>query len=135
MKTASILIVEDDEALRTALEKSLREAFPGALARFEATGEAAGDALLELHRSGRGCTLVVADVLLKGRVTGVDLLVSCRTRFPELPFLLTSGLPEEFARGLLEGASVPAAILPKPFTLKQFREKCSELVARRAKAA
>ncbi len=134
MKSASILIVEDDKDLIEIMGKLVPEILPGATPRFESTGEAAGRALAELQAAG-GCALVVSDVVLGGNVTGVDLLVQCHGRFPRLPFLLTSKLPEEFARGLVEAAHIEAPILAKPFTPAQLRQKCAELVGRGAKAA
>jgi two-component system, response regulator FlrC len=101
-----ILIVEDDPALREALEDTLR------LSGYEAVP--AKDAEEGLHQvSRRRFGLVLSDVMMPG-MDGHQLLRRIKAERPEMPVLLMTayGEIERAVQAMREGA---ADYLPKPF--------------------
>jgi DNA-binding NarL/FixJ family response regulator len=98
---ATLLVVDDHEVVRRGTRQLLVEAFP------DATVAEAPDARLALSvLVTTPVDLVVLDVALPGR-DGLDLLVELRRRWPKVPVLVLSALPEEaFAlRALRLGAA------------------------------
>lgn len=85
-----ILIVEDNEVMRSALEQFLED-WP----EFEVVGavERAEEALEYLSGAGTA-DLVLADTRLPGGMSGIDLVRRLRDTWPELPCLMYSGHEE-----------------------------------------
>lgn len=85
---ATALVVEDDamqrEMISMLLEESEYEVF---------LCETAEEALLVLDRKGRKLSLLMTDVNLAGRMSGVELAVIARGRHPLLDVVVTSGKP------------------------------------------
>ena len=101
-----VLLVEDDESMRDAIQRLLDTA------GFECGAYAAAEALLA-RRSVADVACVVSDLKLPG-ASGFELLAELRARGAPPPFILITahdapGLREEAAR---RGA---AAYLAKPF--------------------
>ncbi len=103
---ATVLLVEDDRALREALADTLSLAGY----RFQAVGSAEA-ALDALAQSGFG--LVVSDVSMPG-MDGHGLLAAVRARYPHVPVLLMTahGTVERAVEAIRHGA---ADYLVKPF--------------------
>jgi CheY-like chemotaxis protein len=105
----AILLVEDDEALRSALTQTL------ALDGFEVLAAPDGTQALRLLAQ-RTPDLVITDVNMPG-VGGLPLAAALSTypRFVHIPVLLISGDPD---------APVPPHVpfLAKPFSLETFLE-------------
>ena len=68
-------------------------------------------AALKVLHSGQAIDLVFTDVMLTGDVDGVALAQTIRTRYPQLPIVLTSG----YAKALAARHGLP--ILRKPYQL------------------
>ena len=83
---ATALVVEDDaiqrEMISMLLEESEYEVF---------LCETAEEALLVLDRKGRKLSLLMTDVNLAGRMSGVELAAIARQRHPLLDVVVTSG--------------------------------------------
>ena len=80
-----LLLVEDDELLRTALTRSLGQ-------RFDVT--ALSDAASAAHRlAAERFDVVLCDVLLHG-MTGIELLRVVRSHDLDVPVILMTGLPD-----------------------------------------
>lgn len=103
----TILLVEDDEAIRTMVARILRD---NGYTVIEA--ENAGEALLIAEEQSNTLHLVVSDVVMP-HVTGDRLVARIRKTRPDLPALLISGYPE-FVRADME-ASDWVTLLQKPF--------------------
>lgn len=100
-----LLLVEDDEHLRTALVRTLRS-------RFEVTALADGSSAAEELVSGR-FDVVLADVQLRG-MTGIDLLRLVRSYDLDVPVILMTGLPD--IDGAIEALDLGAlTYIRKPF--------------------
>lgn len=103
---AKVLVVEDDESLRGALERLL------GLAGFRAVAYGSAEALLAAG-SAEGAACIVCDLRLPA-LSGLDLLAALRARGSRAPLILITayaepGLAQEATR---RGA---AGYLVKPF--------------------
>jgi CheY-like chemotaxis protein len=104
-----VLLVEDDEAVRSVLARVLaREGFGTLLAA------SAAEALRAFERAAREPDILVCDVILPDR-PGPELAKALLRRRPDLPVLFMSGYgaDELEQRGDLPSG---APLLPKPFT-------------------
>jgi CheY-like chemotaxis protein len=104
---ATVLIVEDDDAMRAMLRDALeREG-------YEVIERPDGDSLAILLE-GEPCDAVVLDKEMPGGPNGLDLLAFLRTRFPALPVILVTafGGPDIAREARLRGAHT---YLEKPF--------------------
>jgi PAS domain S-box-containing protein len=121
-RDASLLLVEDDPAVRRLLTQMLEGS------GYRVVAAANGDEALALADAGSlAVDLVLSDYVLPG-ISGVELCVALRRRFPELRILLMTGhadLPPG-AAALPSGAE----LLGKPFT----REQLEALLARQLSA-
>ena len=114
--TASVLVVEDDEAVRATTSALLRDL---GYAVFEAAS--ARDALAQLREAR--VDLVFSDVILPDGMSGVDLAAEIRRHFPALPVLLTSGYTAQ--RLNLARATARYALLKKPYSEAELSEAVS----------
>jgi len=121
MSKATILVVEDDRAILTALEEKLR--IEGYRVILAPDGEEARDRLGEEPPD-----LVILDLMLP-RLDGLGVLRWLRKRYPELPVLILSarGREEEKVEGLRAGAD---DYLAKPFGLKELMARIEALLRR-----
>jgi signal transduction histidine kinase/CheY-like chemotaxis protein len=123
-RSAAILLVEDDPSVRRLLTLMLQSS------GYIVHTAASGDEALELAaRPEVVVDLVLTDYVLPG-LSGVELCVALRSRWPELRLLVMTGhaeIPPAGAAELPEGAE----LLGKPFT----REQLSTLLARQLASA
>ena len=106
---ATVLLVEDDRAVRIVVDRALQ--------RHGLTVVAVADAAAALElmaRDAAGIDLLVSDVVMPG-MDGVDLLHAARARRPALPVVLMSGYAEPPQRRALDRAGV--VFLSKPFAI------------------
>jgi CheY-like chemotaxis protein len=107
--TATVLVVEDDPAVREIVATMLRDLGCRAL---EADG--LEGALTALRNAAGGVDLVVSDVMMDG-LAGPDLVARLRERVPGLKVLFMSGYSEDEAIADLV-ARGEAVFVRKPFT-------------------
>lgn len=81
----TVLFVEDDALVRDSVAPALREAGFTVLEAHDA------DHALQLLASGERIDALFSDVVMPGRLSGVDLARQVRAQFPDLPILLASG--------------------------------------------
>jgi signal transduction histidine kinase/CheY-like chemotaxis protein len=119
-RNASILVVEDQDEVRQLLSDSLEEF--GHEVRTVGTAEEA----IELLNQDNRIEVLVTDISLSGRMTGLDLVRRARELMPDLKILTISGNTSE--------ASIKApyldrlAFLPKPFRLSDLNKAVAELL-------
>jgi two-component system, cell cycle sensor histidine kinase and response regulator CckA len=120
----TVLVVDDDGAVRDLLVRILRDAGYDVL---EASEGAA--ALRAAQRHPRPIQLLIADVVLQG-MTGKQVADSIGRLHPEVRVLYMSGYPDDdvVQRGVV---AVGLAFLPKPFTDRQLLCKVREALDRR----
>jgi PAS domain S-box-containing protein len=102
-----ILLVEDDALLRHAMAAALQ-------ARgFRVSQAEDGETAMRLLSQG-GVSLLFTDVRMPGALSGVDLAVAARTRWPDLPVLLATGYADAPE---LEGWAKREDVLAKPYAV------------------
>ncbi len=121
-RSMTILLVDDEAALRQVLAEVLRDAGHTV---FEA-GDAA-TALAKLRHIDR-VDLLVSDIGLPGGVNGRQLAETVRGASPATRVLLITGYAESSA--LDQGAPAPyMGLLTKPFALKDFMARVARIAA------
>lgn len=115
--TFSILIVEDDAALREALIDTLQ------MAGYETTAAENGIAALDILQSNR-IDMVVSDIQM-ARVDGMQLLARIKEKCPDVPVILMTayGTIQQAVQALHEGA---LDYLVKPFEPEVIVTKLSQ---------
>ncbi len=114
---ASILLIDDEEAIRRLMKAVL------AAAGYRVLQGANGDEALRLHEArGDDIHLVVTDILMPPGMDGLSLVESMRRRRPDLPVIFISGYTQSYGR--LAGAVDQGRtwFLPKPFSPFQLVE-------------
>lgn len=74
--------------------------------------------------------LVVSDVMLSGKISGIELWETCEARFPGMPYLLISGMGESEFKKAVSKDPVQPPFLAKPFSLQAFREAVDDVLER-----
>ena len=118
-RPASILLVEDEEPVRTALHRVLTSA--GYLVAEAGDGE---QALAILQDAETHFDLVIADVVMK-RVSGFDLAEQLAETRPGAKVLLISGYLNDRSQSDVDGSF---AFLAKPFTPQDLDDKVREVL-------
>ncbi len=121
--TASILLVEDEEAVRAFAARALTSR--GYKVSEAASGVEALEVMKELDYD---IDLVVSDVVMP-ELDGPSLLKELRKTRPDLKIIFVSGYAEDaFAKNLPEGEKFH--FLPKPFSLKQLAVAVKETLGK-----
>jgi two-component system cell cycle sensor histidine kinase/response regulator CckA len=121
--TATILLVEDEEAVRAFAARAL------ASRGYQVYEAASGVEALEVMKEAGGkVDLVVSDVVMP-ELDGPSLLKELRKTRPELKIIFVSGYAEDaFRKNLPDGEKFH--FLPKPFSLKQLAVAVKETLGR-----
>jgi len=110
-----ILFVEDDELVREAVVRGLEEA------GFEVVVAANGERALAMIEAGLDIDVAFSDIVMPGKVSGIDLAGILRERRPNLPVVLATGYTDQ-------RATVPGVqVLAKPYEIGQLVELLSGL--------
>lgn len=120
-KKTRVLLADDEDTLRAALERALEREGYGVDAQPD------GEAAWEAYRRG-GHDLAVLDILMP-RTDGIELLRRIRGSDPRLPVMFLTSKDEEFDRvlGLELGAD---DYLCKPFSLRELLARVKALLRR-----
>jgi two-component system cell cycle sensor histidine kinase/response regulator CckA len=118
----TILLVEDEEAVRSFAARALRMRGYNVL---EASG---GEEALEIVQNGANVIhLIITDVVMPN-MDGPTMVRHVKALKPELPVIFMSGYAEEaFRRN--DQSSEDIHFLPKPFGLKQLAAKVKEVLS------
>ncbi|MBY0470425.1 response regulator [bacterium] len=116
-KRKSVLVVEDDQSCKPVLETIFGLVDDHAQLHWETSAETAMEAL-ENNRFD----LIVADYVLEGRKTGLDIWQFCREKQLKIPFLLMSSRRLKFGSAHLDTSKLWPKFLQKPFQLNQCRK-------------
>lgn len=117
-----ILLVEDEVTIRFALSEYLK------LSDFTVLEASNADDAIELLLTDERVDLVFSDIMMPGSLDGFGLADWIRAQRPEVPVILTSGLPQKVleAKALCEE---DAAVLPKPYALDDVGYRIRLLLA------
>lgn len=102
-----VILVEDDSTLRSLMIDIVEEIGGKAVAFKNAD-----DALAHLLQAHEGCSLLIADHGVPGRIQGTEFIETVKRRWPSIPAILTSGYeiaPEQIPKS--------AIYLHKPWSL------------------
>lgn len=115
----TVLLVEDDDLVRGVVA--------GALGRLGHRVIPAGDgAAARSVLERESVDLLLADVVLPGALSGVELVESARVRRPSLRCILMTGYEAGHREGL-RGASSQVPVLSKPFRFAELRDLLERL--------
>lgn len=125
-KEVRVLVVEDDLSLQPLWNHIIHEAYPKARVDWATTEEVAERLIRQRFKRGRPYNLVISDVFLAGRKTGIDLW----TRFGEAAgkFIFVSVLPKEKFEMLMADDMGYPIFLQKPLRPRLCKELVEELV-------
>jgi arylformamidase len=116
----TILVVEDEGELRTLLSEILLDA------GYNVISVRTADDALPIIQSTRPIDLLFTDIVMPGRMNGLDLAREAKHLRPELRIIYTTAYadPELFRREGIE----PKAILPKPYLPGQVEQEIGDLL-------
>lgn len=125
---AHLLIVEDDEAVRTLAARALGSA--GHRITLAEDGE---QGLARIVEAGGGFDLVVSDIRMPA-IDGIEMARLAAARFPTLRILLVTGYADQRERAA-ELTGTVVGVLQKPFTLPAIRERVAAALGELTSAA
>ncbi|MDX1566971.1 MAG: response regulator [Longimicrobiales bacterium] len=119
---ADIIIIDDEEALRSTMRKILERA------GHEVREAADGDRGIELVRE-RVADLVITDIFMPGK-EGMETIQELKEEFPDVRILAVSGGATLGASGPLMDAELFGAngSLAKPFTVESLQNAVTEVL-------
>jgi CheY-like chemotaxis protein len=117
----TVLIVEDDVMVRTTLAETLSELGYRIIEADDA------DAALAVLEGGVVTDLILSDLSMPGSMDGLEFASIARSRFPELPVILTTGHID-----VLGSKALPrdVAVLSKPYTRGDIAAAARHALAR-----
>lgn len=115
---ATILLVEDEDAVRLFSSRALRDK------GYTVLEARSGEEALELVKKGEAFDLLITDVVMP-QMDGSTLSKKILEHIPEIKILFISGYAEETFR---ENLNHTIHFLPKPFTLRDLAEKVKDLI-------
>lgn len=113
LTSGQVLLVEDDDEVAALTEEMINQL------GYDTTRVASAEAALGALADRRAVDIVFSDVMMPGRMNGVELAQEIRRRRPNLPILLTSGYAESASRS---AAAHQIKIIPKPYRIDQLRD-------------
>ncbi len=118
MSETTVLVCEDEFIIRTALSEELRGAGYRVL---EADNAAAAQ---EIFLAGEKIDLLVTDVVMPGRIDGIDLGKWVKDAYPNLPVVIITGWHKHREKC----AAMFDDILMKPYTFSDLAGRLSRLI-------
>ncbi|WP_371765085.1 ATP-binding protein [Massilia sp.] len=114
-----VLFVEDDPLVREAVVRGLEDC------GFDVMVAADGDKALAMLDAGLDADVVFSDIVMPGKVSGIDLAGILHERRPGLPVVLATGYTDQ--RAVIPGVQV----LAKPYEIDQLVELLANLSGNR----
>jgi two-component system cell cycle response regulator CpdR len=114
-----VLLVEDGWEFRQVLAEVLHEE------GYNILQAPSADAAVDLLATA-SVRLMVTDVNLPGRLSGIDLAIAARSLCPGLPIIFISGRPGTLADAYI-AVDDPMAFLIKPFRVAALLERVARL--------
>lgn len=125
---AKLLIVEDDESVRTLSARALERA--GHSVDVAADG---AQGLDQIRSSHGGYDLVVSDIRMP-EMDGIEMAKTAAAAFPALKIMLMTGYADQRERAEeLDGVILD--VMQKPFTLAEIRDRVGRALALAMQAA
>jgi CheY-like chemotaxis protein len=121
--TRRILLMDDEEQMRVLCEQMLN--YLGYSVETAADGGAAVNAYRRAREAGRPFGLVILDLTVKSGMGGKDTLQELRRFDPDVLAVVSSGYNEDPVMTDPQGFGF-AAVLPKPYALKELTDLLSK---------
>jgi DNA-binding NtrC family response regulator len=122
----TIMIVDDEEIVRKVVRVALKESEDTEFLEANDAAEA-----LKISRQHRGpIDLLVSDVLMPGRLNGIEMAARLSDTRPETKVLLMSGYAPDMLTTKPEWSFVQ-----KPFAASEIRERILSILAEKCLAA
>ncbi|HVW20141.1 MAG TPA: response regulator [Opitutaceae bacterium] len=120
---ARVLVIDDEENIRTMVQQMLRRA------GYDAIAAADGSEGIRLQRE-RPADLVITDLIMPGQ-EGLETIMEIRRSFPKTKIIAISGGGHAGVLDFLPIATQLGALrtLPKPFTHQQLLALVKEVIA------
>lgn len=122
MTQLRLLVVEDDESVRTLAARALAS---GGYAID--TAEDGEEGLAMIEAAAGGYDLVVSDIRMPA-LDGIAMAKAAAARFPDLKILLMTGYAEQRERAS-DLSEIIIDVLQKPFQLAQLRSAVADALA------
>lgn len=116
-----VLVVEDDFLIRLMLVEELQDA--GYLVKEAETGDQAATLLDGIDPP---LCLLITDIHMPGRLSGIDLATHVRERLPQVPIIYTTGRPD--ALNHLDRLHERQAVIRKPYVPTEVIRKAQALL-------
>jgi two-component system cell cycle sensor histidine kinase/response regulator CckA len=116
----TILLVEDEEAVRSFAARALR------MRGYNVLEAGGGEEALEIVQGGAEVHLIITDVVMPN-MDGPTMVKHVKKLKPELPVIFMSGYAEEAFRRDENAGDIH--FLPKPFGLKQLAAKVKDVLS------
>ena len=113
---ARILIVEDDESVRSFTARAIQ-----ASGHQVETAEDGDEGLETIRSAGGSYDLILSDIRMPA-MDGIEMAKRAASEFPGLKILLMTGYAEQRERAA-DLQQVIIDVVPKPFTLLEIRNK------------
>jgi two-component system response regulator HupR/HoxA len=115
-----VLVVDDEPLNLDLLRRTLQRQFE----IIEA--DSASAALRALDEIGGGVEVILCDQLMPGQ-SGTQLAATVRARWPQIRFVLVTGVDENDDVVAARKAGVVDDVVPKPWNARQLRARLREL--------
>ena len=113
---ARILIVEDDESVRTFTARAM-----AADGHQVSTADDGDDGLASIREAGGGYDLVLSDIRMPA-MDGIEMAKRAAGEYPGLKIMLMTGYAEQRERAA-DLQAIIVDVVSKPFTLNEIRTK------------
>jgi signal transduction histidine kinase len=120
-----ILLVEDDDIVAEMVGGMLGEI------GYESERAINGDAAMDRLERGADFSMMLSDMIMPGKLGGIDLVRAVAQRWPQLPTLLMTGYSTAASEALNEGVRV----VTKPFTIQKLSAEIDVAQARVSRGA
>jgi signal transduction histidine kinase len=111
----SVLFVEDDALVREAVAPALTQS------GFDVLIAESGDAALAMLENGAMPDVIFSDIVMPGKISGIDLAGIVKQRFPDLPVVLATGYTDQ-------QVSIPGVqVLGKPYAIEKVVAMLAEM--------
>ncbi len=128
-----ILLVEDDIEMHHVIDGIIRAIDSKIDLEWVSSAEVALKRLEEINHTAGAVPfeLVVSDIFLDGKTTGIDLWNLCQKVYPDMPMVVMSGLPLHKFVDFVGDKSLCPPYIQKPLRIPHCRQLLQEILADR----